>query len=206
MVDKIDRPEAPPPYFITRAKDAKESQHQAPNQREEQERRRQKELTEKEWGKFDKRTMTIRPIRVTRSEVIRCLFRQVSLHSGVGTLQVDVFWKDGRTTRGALVLLSKLEDFVQLKKFSLGQEVPESFWAKGQEVEFGIIQMIGAQSPPLQSSNQSDVLPAIRAAKKSVIRFLGILNGENRINWGFIALYLFFMAIIAIVIIIEVRG
>lgn len=144
MVDKIDRPDAPPPYFITRPKDAKESQHQQSQQREEQEKRRQKELLEKDWSKFDRRERVIRAVRTARDQIDRCLFRGVFLHSGVGTLQVDVIWKDRRRTDGALVLLRRLEDYLRLKRLRPGEEVPDKFWSRGSMVELGVIQLISS--------------------------------------------------------------
>lgn len=206
MIDKIDRPEAPKTYQITRAKDAKESQHQQLNQREEQEKRRQKEITEKQWGKFDKRTTTIKPLRAARSDIAHCLFRGVSLHSGMGLLQVDIIWTNGNSTNGALVLLGTLEDFIALKKLGPGQQVPDKFWARGNAVDFGIIEVIaGGAAPPAIEPEKMPSAPEIKK-KARLLSALGILDqGGTRINWGIIALYVFLLAIVAVAIAIELR-
>lgn len=176
MVDRIDKPDAPPPYFISRPKDAKESQHQQSQQREEQEKRRQKELLEQGWGKFDRRTRVVRAVRAARAEISRCLFRTVFLHSGVGTLQIDVLWKDGRRTDGALVLLGKLEDYLKLRRFAPGQEVPDSYWSRGATVELGVIEVISpgpafpagpaAAARPAQAQKPAGFFARLKAALK----------------------------------------
>lgn len=209
MVDKIDRPEAPPPYFITRAKDAKESQHQQSQQREEQEKRRQKELLEKNWSKFDRRERVIRAIRTTRDQIDRCLFRGVFLHSGVGTLQIDVHWKDGRRTEGALVLLGRLEDYLRLKRFRLGQEVPDRFWSRGTAVELGVIQLIssGTTFPsPAAPSGAKAAAPPPPPAPSRILSALGLLEaGSRRFNWGVLVLYAAGIAITILVLTVALR-
>lgn len=206
MIDKIDRPEAPQPYQITRAKDAKESQHQQSHQREGEEKRRQKELTEKQWEKFDRRTTTIKPMRAARADIARCLFRAVSLHSGMGILQVDVIWKDGRATNGALVLLGTLEDFIALKKMNPGEPVPDKFWARGSTVEFGILQVLTAGTNlPAAAEEKKTPAPAPKKAA-SILSRLGILDqARQKISWGIVALYVFLLSIVVFAIIVELR-
>jgi hypothetical protein len=206
MVEKIDRPEAHSPYQITRPKEAKEDQHRQPDQREEQEKRYQKELSEKDWEKFDQRTRVIKPLKVARQKIERCLFRNVNLRSGVGLLQVDVVWKDGNITRGALVLLARLEDFIKLKHFRAGENVPDEFWSRGGMVELGILQAASAS----QAWPSGERAPGPQQAKRSISRgifsALKIADSESsRINWGIVALYLFLAAIIVIAIVAGSR-
>lgn len=203
MIDKIDRPEAPPSYQITKPKDAKEDQHRPPSQREEQEKRYQKELTEKEWGKFDSRTVTIKPLRVSRESIARCLFRSVNLRSGAGILQVDVVSKDGSVLRGALVLLAGLEDFIALKKYQQGQEVPENFWARKDTVEFGIIETRLPATPFVAPETGIKGTPE-KPGGAGLLRFIGLTDAEGKkINWVVAALYGFFV-IMAFLIIVAI--
>lgn len=201
MVDRIDRPEAPPPYQITRAKDAKENQHREPDQRGEQEKRYQKQIAEKEWTKFDRRTTTIKPLSVPRESVARCLFKGVRLHNGVGILAVDVHWKDGRTTAGALILLARLDHFVRLNKFVQGQEVPDEFWAHGATVEFGIVQVVSAgtnMQPAAAPDGKKAAAMRSRVPSKVAAAF-GITDSMgHRINWGIVSLYIFLFSIVII--------
>lgn len=207
MVDKIDRPEAPPAYYITRPKDAKESQHEQQGRKDEEGDRRRKEEAEKEWSKFDRRTTVIRPHSARREQIKRCLFRGVFLHSGVGTLQLDVVWKDGHTTPGALVLLARLEDYLRLKKFAPAQEVPDTFWSRGGKVEMGLIQVISSGVPAREGSRKGP------GAKKpppspasSALESMGIVGGEGRrVQWGIVALYAIFAAIAVMIVLAMVR-
>ena len=207
MVDKIDRSEAPPAYFITRPKDAKESQHENKERGDEEGERRQKEQAELEWSKFDRRTTAIRPLKASRAEISRCLFRGVFLHSGVGTLQIDVIWRDGRRTLGALVLLPRLEDYLRLKKFAAGQDVPDAFWSRNGAVELGIISAI---SPGQQQSRgiPSGESHAVQTRRRggSLFAAMGAVDRSGRINWGVVAIYSFFFVLAVFIVVSILRA
>lgn len=196
MIDKIDRPEAPPPYRIGQAKETKEDQHQQQNPREEMEEEYKRRLEGKEWSKFEQRARTIKPLRVARDRIVRCLFKGSNLHSGVGILQVDVHWKDGRVTRDALMLITKLEDFMRLKKLAPGAVVPEELWARGPVVEMGIVQtMSESGSFPSSEFGGREQKPVRRS--KSLVQWFGIVSGEPRkINWGLLLMYVFIIALL----------
>lgn len=188
MIDKIDRPEAPTPYRINAAKDAKESQHQQSTMKDEQEKRRQEEIAGKEWGKFNTRGIRIKPLRTSRNQIERCLFRSVAFHQGLGTLQLDIVWKDKRTTRGALAVVSQLDDFISLKKLQQGQEIPDKYWSHNDVVELGIIetsQVKGQTNPSIQTLSELK---------------------SKRIKWIAWGIYLFIVAITLTALIIWIRG
>lgn len=191
MVEKIDRPDAPLPYQITRPKDAKEDQHRPPSQREEQERRYGKDLAEKAQEKFGGRRITVKSIRVARNNIVKCLFRTVALSKGVGILQVDVFWKDGKSTNGALVAVGDMRQFIELKKFAAGREVPEEFWARGEVVELGIIQ--AAPSAPVKGRGFETT--AVTKRESHI----------TKINWKIIAIFAAIAAVVLIIIVIMAR-
>ncbi|MFH0800459.1 MAG: hypothetical protein V2A66_09815 [Pseudomonadota bacterium] len=203
MVEKVDRPEAPNPYQITRAKDAKEDQHKPPDEREDQEKRYKKQIEEKEWSKFDRHATTIKPVRVARDQILRCLFRGTNLRSGVAILSVDVHWRDGRKTPGALILLSRLEDFIRLKKFLPGQEVPDEFWGRGPAVELGIIQAAAGSAVP---EMENRVVAAHEKPRRPArwLSAIGLTKGDGRrINWGILVLYIFLFAVVAFGVVVE---
>lgn len=210
MVEKIDRPEAPHPYRVGRAKESRENLPQQQQQREEQEKRYKKKLETAEWGKFGTRTVVIKPVRVPRESIQRCLFRAVSLHSGVGILQADITWQDGRTIRRVLILLRALEDFMRLKKFSPGEQVPENIWARGPTVEIGIPQVISrAGTPPSPRAEEREEGQAREKAQKAIsgplswLSYIGLIDrATGGINWGIVALYLFLAAIAVALIIL----
>ncbi len=210
MVEKIDRPEAPPPYRITKAKESREDQHQSSyNQREEQEKQYQKQLEGNEWEKFERRTMVIKPVRVPRARIDRLLFRAAKLHSGTGILQVDVVWRDGRQTRGALVLLTHLEDFIRTKRFKPGETVPDSLWAHGTTIELGIPQRVGEakRRPGKPSGAGAKQAPSKGSLARALPRWLGAIGlidrSTGKVSWGVMLLYLFLLGMTITVIVLE---
>ena len=210
MVEKIDRPEAPHPYKVTRAKESRENLPRQQQQREEQEKRYKKKLETAEWRKFGTRTVVIKPMRVPRESIRRCLFSAVSLHSGVGILQADITWQDGRTIRRVLILLRALEDFMRLKKFSPGEEVPENIWARGPTVEIGIPQVLSrGGTPPGPRVEEREGGEGQEPAQKPISRplswlsYVGLIDRQTRrINWGMVALYLFLAAIVVALVVL----
>lgn len=195
MVEKIDRPEAKPIYEIREPKGTHEDQHQAPNQREEAERQYKKQLEgdQKEWSKFGQRSMVIKPAKVPTDRVNRIIFRAINLHKGVGIIQVDIIWKDGRDTKGALMRLARMEDYFRLRKLSAGAEVPRDLWANSANLEFGILQSISASGPfPSPGTQKSHDKGAARpAAPFDFLKAIGIRDkNTGLINWGIAAFYI----------------
>jgi len=140
MVEKVDRPQAPPAYQILPTKETKDDQSQK-QEYEEGEEHYQKGGGGAEWGKFRGRAVTIKPVRAPRDRIDRVLFRNTVMRSGMGILEATVVWKDGRTTEPVLFLIPRPEDYMRLRILKRGQVVPENYWAKGDEVEMGLVQM-----------------------------------------------------------------
>ena len=207
MIEKIDRPDVPNPYSISQAKETKEDRHQQHNPKDDAERERKRRLEGKEWQKFGRRTVVIKPLRVAREKIARCLFKSVSLHSGIGTLKVDVAWVDGKMTRDALMLVHRLEDFLKLRDLSPGQPVPEALWVRGPTVEMGIPHVMteaGALSgrdmesrPPVQTKTAEK--------KKGFLKRSGIVNEDTGApNWGLTLMYAFVLALVVAAIVATI--
>ena len=207
MVDKVDRPETPAPYVIREPSQTKEDRHQQQDQKEEAERKQRKEIEGGDWRKFGKQNAIIKQLRVPRERIARCLYRAVTLHSGIGTLMVDVMWRDGKRTRGALMLVTRLEDFIRLKKLRPGEPVPEELWAKGPTVELGIIQrIVGSGRLPGKDIGGKGAREERPPAKEEagILRALGLVDREGKKNWGLALLYLFLIALAVLAIVIMV--
>lgn len=195
MVEKIDRPEAKPIYEIREPKGTHEDQHQSPNQREEAERQYKKQLEgdQKEWSKFGQRSMVIKPFKVPTDRVNRIVLRGINLHKGVGIIQTDITWKDGRDTKGALMRLARMEDYFRLRKLSAGDEVPRDLWEKTTHLEFGILQSIGASGP---FTSPGIMEPHDEGTKRTakpfdLLKSIGIKDRRTgRISWGIVAFYI----------------
>ncbi|MBT3182223.1 MAG: hypothetical protein HN337_06940 [Deltaproteobacteria bacterium] len=208
MVEKIDRPNRRNPYEIREAKQTKEDQHYQHNPRDEAEKQYKKQLEGKEWSKFGSRAMVIKPIRVPRENIRQVLYRNVQMFKGIGILQSNVIWKDGRKTAGALFRLARLEDFFHLKKFAPNQPVPEQYWARGPTVELGIPQMMGG-SGPFPMSNES-MIKNVNTKKEDDFRVgrilskIGLFDIKSKtVSWGMLAFYLLILLVIGITLYYE---
>ena len=106
----------------------------------------------------------------------------------MGTLQLDVVWKDRRVTRGALAIVSQLEDFIALKKLQQGQEVPDKFWSHNEVVELGII-----ETSQIREQTNPSIQPALELRR-------------TRMKWIVWGIYLVIVAITLTALIIWIRG
>lgn len=196
MVDKVDRPEARTPYRINEPTHAKGNQPQGGGQQQE-EANYQQEKEQKEWGKFHATQLTIKPVRVAREKLRACYFNYTTIRQGVPLLVADLAWANGQTTEGAHFILPRHEDFLKLRAYRRGQEVPDAFWAHSDEVEIGIPELHGTSgkfrvpnfetSPSGRSSSTAPPPWAIA---------LGLIDAATRkIRWGFILGLLFVMTI-----------
>ena len=140
MVEKIDKPQAPPAYQILPSKEAKDDESKR-EQYEEGEEHYQKGSGSEQWAKYRGRAMTIKPVRVPRDRIDRVLFKNTVLKSGMGILEAAVVWKDGRTTDPVLFLIPRPDEYMKIRLLKRGQVVPENYWAKGPEIEMGLVQM-----------------------------------------------------------------
>ncbi len=201
MVERINKPDARRPYKITEAKESREDQHHQQNPKEDEEKRYKKKLEGKEWGKYGSRAVVVKPYRVGRDRIKICLFRSVSLRSGVGTLDAQITWTDGRITKQALILLRTLDDFMSLKKLKQGAPVPEDIWGRDEIIEIGIPQVIDSSLP----GNSNEIGGGEAPNKRSVVTrakwlsTLGLVEQSSQnIRWKMLLLYLLILTFIAI--------
>ena len=204
MIERINKPEAPVPHRVEQAKQTKEDRHQQQNPKDDAEREQRKQIEGGDWEKFGRQNAVIKQLRVPRDRIARCLYRAVTLHSGIGTLMVDVIWRDRKITRGALMLVTRLEDFIRLKKLTLGKDVPEELWAKGPTVELGIMQRSGGAIPGKDIGGKREADAVAAPEKPGALQRIGIMDREGKPNWGLALLYLFLLtlAVMAVIILI----
>lgn len=202
MVERINKPEAPSPHRVQAAKETKEDQSRREQERESEE-KYQKSKSSGNWQKFRGRAMTIKPVRVPRERINRVLFRNTILRSGVCILEATVVWKDGRKTEPALFLLSRPEDFMRLKGLKRGQIVPERFWAKGEEIEIGVVQ---AESPSgswgIQEVEEEHKEKAMPVKKRpSWLVKIGLADAATgRFQWTTLLVYIIGLAVVGLII------
>jgi len=202
MVERISKPEAPPPYQILPAKEAKDDKSRREQEREMEE-RYQKSKGKGEWAKFSGRAMSIRPARVQRDRIEKVLYRNAILKSGICILDAVIIWKDGRRTEPALFLLPRREDFMKIKNYIKGQIVPENIWATGPEIEIGIVQLESSSgSWSIQEMEKEEKKEKVTAgAASNLLSRTGLINkATGKFNW--IALFLYIAGLLVIGLII----
>ncbi len=206
MVDKVDRPESRPIYEIRESKGTHEDQHQQQNPREDAEKRYKEELEGKNWSKFESRSFIIKSAKIPIENISAMLLKNVMLHKGVGILHVTLVWKDGRKTPDALMKLSSMEEYIQFRKISAGQEIPREHWAKKNDIELGIPQYI-AHSGPFPSGGISGIANAGSAKSTTspgIMAAMGVINRKTGgINWGAVLVYAAIAAAIIIGIMVN---
>jgi len=194
MVEKIDRPETKPIYKIREAKQTKENLHQQQNGREnaEKEYKKQLEGNQKEWKKFGRRSMVIKPVHASCDRISRIVFKGINLYKGIGILHVDIVWKDGRRTNGAL-LRANMDEYLRLRRIPIGKDIPSDFWHRGETLEIGILQSMGSSGPfPIHTYGNGDTEnePSDKSDASSFIKFLAKLglvdSATKRPNWTII--------------------
>ena len=189
MVERINKPEAPPTYRVLPSKEAKDDQSQR-QEYEEGEEAYQKAVQGGDFSKYRGRSMTIKPVKVQRNRIDRVLFKSTVLHAGSAILEASVMWIDGRTTDSALFLLSRTEDYMRLKIFKKGDPVPEQFWARGPEIELGIVQMEPQSGSWGSKELGRDNKTPKKADKKSILSSIGLVDKKTgRFQWFVLALY-----------------
>lgn len=197
MIDKIDRPDIPQPYRINEAKHTKENQHQGRGQQEEGQAKYQQQEN-KEWQKFHRTEVTIKPMKIKRADITRCLYRHAYMRSGSGTLVGDLIWKNGQTTEGALLLLRRPEDYLKLRHYRPGQNVPEEYWASADEIEIGIPHIRSGSgpfpAPELGGSERSDA--SGKNKKKENIIPSWLINEQGKPQWGIVLGIIFMLLVI----------
>ncbi len=206
MVEKIDRPQAPPAYQVLPSKEAKEDQSRR-QEYEEGEEHYQKSASSSEWGKYRGRAMTIKPVRVPRDRIAKVLYRSASLKSGMGILEATVVWKDGRTSEPVLFLIPRLEEYMKVRLLKRGQPVPENYWAKSDPVEMGLVQMEPTSgSWEMKELRREAKTTAGPVKKGSFPASLGLVNRTTgRFQWFVLAAYLLGITILALAIIFALR-
>lgn len=202
MVEKVSKPEAPPAYHILPTKEAKEDQSRR-QEYEEGEEHYQEGAAKGDWGKYRGRSMTIKPVRVSRDRINRLLFKNAVLRSGMGILEATVVWKDGRTTESALFLIPRTEDYMRLRVLKRGAAVPDSFWAKGSEIEMGIVQTEGPSGSWGTKELEREARTHETKAKRisSWLSPIGLVDRTTgRFQWFMLAIYLLVITVLGLVI------
>lgn len=180
MVEKIDRPEAPPPYFIQGTLATKRDRQQQESRPPPDE--FSGSHAAPEWQRIYSTTTNRRYMKVRREDIGRCYFRQTLMQRGVALLEADIELKDGRIIKNAQMILPSREQYWVLKKLQPGQEMPLELYFKEAMIEISIPGLAKAPQPakPTAELKKIDRRKLIIYAAIGVIALLLIIFAATR--------------------------
>lgn len=138
MVDKIDRPEAPPAYQVVATTATKDNRGQSQPQQQEDE--FSSPGTEAEWRRFHGRIQDRKLLKIRREDITRAIFRQALLQRRAAIVETDLELSNGQVLQQSQFLLSRLDEFWQWKGYAIGQEIPLTMLLREPYVEVSVPQ------------------------------------------------------------------
>lgn len=169
MVEKIDKPEPPSPYFVEASAEAKRDRHGGsgtPQQGDEY----SGSHAAPGWQQIYSAQSNRKYLKLRREEIARAWFRQAFMQKGISLAEVDIQTKDGRVIRSAHVILSVREDFWTLKRFQPGADVPLNIIAREPVIELSV----PGPKPVPQTTSAAVIAPAV---KKIDVKKIAIYAG-----------------------------
>jgi len=197
MVERIDRPDAPQPWKIKetgRTKDDRHSQQQEES-KEQKKKKFEKRADGEKWKKLGGRTMVIKPMQVPLRDIKAVKYRNVTMHSGIVTLEASLEWKIGRVSDGVVLRLAGLDAYMKVKRLKIGEEVPRELWAISDPLEVGI----PMESSSSGSFNTGEIEREAATARqkeepqrsRSILEIIGLKSKvTGKFQWAVFFLYI----------------
>ncbi len=138
MVEKIDKPEFRPTHYVQESAAAGDDDEQKKRQQDSSGDEYSGSHAMPGWQKIYSASAGRRYIKIKRSDISQAFFRMTAMQRGISLAEIDIVMRDGRTFRGAHIILAAREDFWTLKKFRMGQPVPVNLIAKEPVLELSI--------------------------------------------------------------------
>lgn len=209
MVERINKPEAPPAYEVQATKETDDDQSRRENQ-EEPEGSDKKDVGTG-WSKFSSRKLIVKNIKVPKNRIDKVLFRNTALRSGSCVLEAKIIWKDGRSTEPALFMMNHIENYMRLKAFKRGQIVPEDFWAVGPEIQIGVVQegsITGSWNlkEPARGKKTEEIRNKPIEERKGnwLLKAIGLLDTDNKFQWFNLAMYFLIISLVGLVVLYAI--
>lgn len=131
MVDRVDKPEAPPPYRVTQTTEAKKDKPQDERRQEDLPTFKQKDKGENLYREKFQSEASSKTFKVPLNEIQRLLFLRAVPRHGVPMVDADLIGRDGKKIPSISFLLKNWQDFMQIKKLKAGETIPPPFWSYG---------------------------------------------------------------------------
>lgn len=123
MVEKIDKPEVPPAYYIQSTTETKDDRGGSGGQQQAGD-EYSGSHAQPGWQKIYAQSSNRRYMKIRREDIQHAWFRTTVMQRGVSLVEADIEIKDGKILKGAHIILPTRESFWTLKRFQPGQSIP----------------------------------------------------------------------------------
>ncbi len=167
MVDKVDRPEAPPPYAVTHTTETKRDKPQDQKRQEDLPTFKKKE-EDLYREKFQSEVLS-KNYRLPLNEIEQLLFIHATPRHGVPMADAELILKDGKKITGVSFLLKNWQDFMQIKNIKTGQAIPQEFWNySGTDLEITVKSVSTSGSWNLREIQKEAPPPTLQTAPNRI--------------------------------------
>lgn len=204
MIDKIDKPEPPPPYRVQATTEARGGKQRQSGEEKKDEDEYSASSAQKKWQKFHTEAQNRRAVKLRRKDITSLYLNQVVLQRGLVVIEADIRLINGQILRNSHLFSTKVDTYWKLKKLNRGDEIPVDEFITEDYVEVSILQKQGTQASEPALPEHTD--PRVRAAKpKSGFTLWPIVDAATgKTNWFAIVVYITIIlaAFIALIVII----
>ncbi|MBI2341841.1 MAG: hypothetical protein HYU98_03815 [Deltaproteobacteria bacterium] len=169
-VEKVDKPEPPPTYYVESAVETKDDRGRRQNQQGQSDEYSGSHAAPG-WQKIYASASNRRYFKLRREDIAKAWFRGTAMQRGISLAELDIQIKDGKILKGAHVILPTREDFWTLKSFQPGQEVPLNIFVKEPFVE---ISLPGPKTAPAPQTSQSSAKTAVQIDNRKLYIYAAI--------------------------------
>lgn len=136
MVEKVDRPDAPPPYRVNAPGETKQDKPKEERRQEDQPTFKQQQDEALYREKFQGESAPAKTFKIPISDIGKLSFVRALPRQGVPIADANLIWKDGKKLEGVSFLIKNWQDFMRLKNLRAGEAIPEPFWNyQGEQLE-----------------------------------------------------------------------
>lgn len=179
MVDRVDKPDAPPPYRVAQTTEAKKDKPQDERRQEDLPTFKQKEKEESLYReKFQSEAMS-KTFRIPLEEIGRLHFVRATPRHGVPMADAELVAKDGKKIPGVSFLLKNWQDFMRIKNIKTGEAIPEEFWNYGKTHLEITIRSVTTSGPwnlrDIEKQREEEPVPIPKGFKKPSWSTIGFI-------------------------------
>lgn len=139
MVDKVDRPDAPPAYAVRAPTESKRDKPKEERRQEDLPTFKKRDEADLYREKFQQETGAIKTVKVPAAEIQAFLFKKAIPRQGSPMADAELVLKEGKKILNVGFLLKGWQEFMKIKNLKPGEVIPPEFWNyQGPQVEITI--------------------------------------------------------------------